>query len=128
MKNNYSVFLQGLRFLKTVKYLPDFLLDDEVKWYRKCKIILLLIFMGGYLISPIDLLWDFLFFGLGYVEDIFVILFLLTYVCDELELYAEQKSLVENQETVCNFKNEKDCDIIDVEFVETDEDTNRKKR
>jgi RING finger protein 170 len=128
MKNNYSIFLQGLRFLKTVKYLPDFLLDDEVKWYRKCKIILLLIFMGGYLISPIDLLWDFLFFGLGYVEDIFVILFLLTYVCDELELYAEQKSLVENQETVCNFKNEKDCDIIDVEFVETDEDTNGKKR
>lgn len=124
MKNNYSVFLQGFRFLKIVKYLPGFLLDDEVKWYRKCKVILLLFFMVGYLISPIDLLWDFLFFGLGYVEDIFLALFLLTYVCDELELYAEQKNIGERQETTCNFKNEKDCDIIDVEFVDTDEDTN----
>ena len=76
MKNNYSIFLQGFRFLKTVKHLPDFLLDDEVKWYRKCKVILLLFFMAAYLLSPIDLLWDFLFFGLGYVEDIFLILFL----------------------------------------------------
>ena len=80
--------------------------------------------MAAYLLSPIDLLWDFLFFGLGYVEDIFLILFLLTYVCDELELYAEQKSFGESQGTTSNFKNEKDCDIIDVEFITKDKDTN----
>ena len=124
MKNNYSIFLQGFRFLKTVKYLPGFLLDDEVKWYRKCKVILLLFFMAAYLLSPIDLLWDFLFFGLGYVEDIFLILFLLAYVCDELERYAEQKSVGENHGNACNFKNKKDCDIIDVEFITKDKDTN----
>lgn len=52
MKNNYSIFLQGFRFLKTVKHLPDFLLDDEVKWYRKCKVILLLFFHGDLFAQP----------------------------------------------------------------------------
>ena len=80
--------------------------------------------MAAYLLSPIDLLWDFLFFGLGYVEDIFLILFLLAYVCDELERYAEQKSVGENHGNACNFKNKKDCDIIDVEFITKDKDTN----
>ena len=69
-------------------------------------------------------LLTFLFFGLGYVEDIFLILFLLAYVCDELERYAEQKSVGENHGNACNFKNKKDCDIIDVEFITKDKDTN----
>ncbi len=122
MKNSVNNTKGIIRFLKNINLLPKYFSDKEVDFYRKTKVALLLIFMIGYFIMPLDLIADFLFFGLGYLEDIVIIVFFLDLISAELEKYRLEILNRENDDNVIELKNrKKDSKIIDVEYQEKKE-------
>ncbi len=96
-----------IRIFRTMYLLPDFLTDDEVGVFRKAKVLTLLFVTVSYFFLPLDLLADFLFFGLGYVEDIAIAYFLLGKVAEELERFKNERT-----------QDPKDEKIIEADFKE----------
>lgn len=109
---NYKKEYKGfLSFIKNIPFIPIFFGDPEVSVYRKIKVVFLITITAGYFLMPIDLIADFLFFGLGYMEDIAIAYFLLGKANEELEGYkAERKSGARKEKT--------DENVIDVDFRE----------
>lgn len=95
-------------FLKNLPLIPTFFVDEEVSFYRKGKVAFLLLITAGYFLMPIDLIADFLFFGLGYMEDIAIAYFLIGKANEELEEYKRERTTNTKQEET----------IIDVDFRE----------
>lgn len=79
-----------VKIFRNMYLLPAFLSDDEVGIFRKAKVLMLLFVTVSYFFFPIDLLADFLFFGLGYMEDIAIAYFLLGKVSEELERFKKE--------------------------------------
>lgn len=95
-------------FIKNIPLIPAFFVDEEVSLYRKAKVAFLLLITAGYFLMPIDLIADFLLFGLGYMEDIAIAYFLIGKANEELEEYKRER----------NRNTGKDETIIDVDFRE----------
>lgn len=78
VKNNKG----KLSFLKHIFALKNYMLDKDVKWYKKSIVVAALI----YFISPIDAIPDFSPF-IGYLDDLGIIAWTIKFLGDELSNY-----------------------------------------
>ena len=83
------MFRSVIRFFSRFRYIKDFIKDPEASKAKK-----FLIFFGIiYLLSPIDLVPEPIF-GVGFIDDIILWLFLIVYLGSSLEKYEDQKPKV----------------------------------
>lgn len=121
-KNKDSVIF----YVKYIKNIKSFLFSKNISIFEKIKVLFVLIMMGIYLISPIDIVPDVIPL-FGYLEDILVSYAMLFYVGNRI-----YKNL--NDETLDNaseLKKErpsksKDKKIIDVKFSDSPENDEKK--
>lgn len=79
----------GLLFFINIFKIPDFLNDNRVNIFSKFKLIFSLATAILYIISAIDLVPE-IFIGMfGFIDDIFVLLWSLGIVNEEIEKYKE---------------------------------------
>lgn len=100
-----------LEYIKMTKSLKKFLANKEIRLSKKVQVMFILIMMGIYLISPIDVVPDFIPV-FGYFEDIIAGISMLAYTGSIID-----KQLGRFGETDKIKKQE----VIDVEFMDEDE-------
>ena|SRR2546426_7340568 len=69
-------------FLKHLRALGNYLLDRDVKWYRKAVVAAALI----YFLTPVDAIPDFIPFA-GFLDDIGVVAWTVRFLGKEIEAY-----------------------------------------
>jgi uncharacterized membrane protein YkvA (DUF1232 family) len=73
-----------MKRLKYLRYFFQYLSDRQVPWFRKLWFYLVIL----YFVSPIDLLPDLLIPGLGWLDDLLIILWSVFKLLQALEGYA----------------------------------------
>jgi uncharacterized membrane protein YkvA (DUF1232 family) len=79
-RNKQSVF----RMVSHLKALKNYLLDEDVKWYRKSVVVAALI----YFVTPLDAIPDFTPFA-GFLDDLGVIAAAIKFLGSEIKGYYE---------------------------------------
>ena len=77
----------GLLFFINIFKIPDFLTDNRVNIFSKFKLIFSLLTAILYIISGIDLIPEIITGMFGFIDDIFVLVWSLGVVNDEIEQY-----------------------------------------
>ena len=121
-KDQFSKKAKMLNYIKSLKYLSTFLSSNEVGFTKKIEVIFLIVMMSIYLISPIDLVPDFIPV-FGYMEDALVVFSMLSYAGNIISKY---KFLIKPESEKVKGRIKKERDIIDVEFTEVKEDADKK--
>ncbi|MGL5257855.1 MAG: YkvA family protein [Proteocatella sp.] len=121
-KNKDSVIF----YVKHIKNIKNFILSKNISVLEKIKVIFVLIMMGIYLVSPIDIVPDFIPL-FGYLEDIVVSYAMLFYVGNEIyknlnNISKDNTSELEKEKS----SKSKDKKIIDVKFSDSPEDDEKK--
>lgn len=121
-KNKDSVIF----YVKHIKNIKSFILSKNISVLEKIKVIFVLIMMGIYLVSPIDIVPDFIPL-FGYLEDIVVSYAMLFYVGNEIyknlnNISKDNTSELEKEKS----SKSKDKKIIDVKFSDSPEDDEKK--
>ena len=79
----------GLLFFKNIFKIPDFLTDNRVNIFSKFKLIFSLLTAILYIISGIDLIPEIITGMFGFIDDIFVLVWSLGIVNEEIEKYKK---------------------------------------
>jgi len=79
----------GLLFFVNIFKIPDFLTDNRVNIFSKAKLIFSLLTAILYIVSGIDFIPEILLGAFGFVEDIFVLVWSLGIVNEEIEKYKK---------------------------------------
>ena len=83
----------GLLFFVNIFKIPDFLTDNRVNIFSKAKLIFSLLTAILYIVSGIDFIPEILLGAFGFVDDIFVLVWSLGIVNEEIEKY---KNILKN--------------------------------
>lgn len=121
-KDRFSKKGKMFNYIKNLKYLGTFLSSNEVGFTKKVEVIFLIAMMSIYLISPIDLVPDFIPV-FGYMEDALVVFSMLSYAGNIISKY---KFLIKPESEKVKGRRKKEKDVIDVEFTEVKEDADKK--
>lgn len=81
----------GLLFIVNLFKLPDFFTDKDVNIISKSKVIFAIIISFIYLISGIDFLPEIVTGLFGFIDDLFVFLWSLGIISEEIEKYKKLK-------------------------------------
>ena len=79
----------GLLFFINIFKIPDFLTDNRVNIFSKFKLIFSLLTAILYIISGIDLIPEIITGMFGFIDDIFVLVWCLGIVNEEIEKYKK---------------------------------------
>ena len=79
----------GLLFFINIFKIPDFLTDNRVNIFSKFKLIFSLLTAILYIISGIDLIPEIITCMFGFIDDIFVLVWSLGIVNEEIEKYKK---------------------------------------
>ena len=124
MKSNDRFRKNGgiLNYIRNLRYLSRFLKSDEVGLLKKTEVLFLIAMMSIYLVSPVDMVPDFIPV-FGYMEDALVVFSMLSYAGNIISKYREFFRIepVEVKKSV-----RKQKDVIDVEFTDVTEDEDHK--
>ena len=124
MKSNDRFRKNGgiLNYIRNLRYLSRFLKSDEVGPLKKTEVLFLIAMMSIYLVSPVDMVPDFIPV-FGYMEDALVVFSMLSYAGNIISKYREFFRIepVEVKKSV-----RKQKDVIDVEFTDVTEDEDHK--
>ncbi len=124
MKSNDRFRKNGgiLNYIRNLRYLSRFLKSDEVGLLKKTEVLFLIAMMSIYLVSPVDMVPDFIPV-FGYMEDALVVFSMLSYAGNIISKYREFFRIepVEEKNRV-----RKQKDVIDVEFTDVTEDEDHK--
>ena len=124
MKSNDRFRKNGgvLNYIRNLRYLSRFLKSDEVGLLKKTEVLFLIAMMSIYLVSPVDMVPDFIPV-FGYMEDALVVFSMLSYAGNIISKYREFFR-VEPVEVKNRVRKQKD--VIDVEFTDVTEDEDHK--
>ena len=124
MKSNDRFRKNGgiLNYIRNLRYLSRFLKSDEVGLLKKTEVLFLITMMSIYLVSPVDMVPDFIPV-FGYMEDALVVFSMLSYAGNIISKYREFFR-VEPVEVKNRVRKQKD--VIDVEFTDVTEDEDHK--
>ena len=124
MKSNDRFRKNGgiLNYIRNLRYLSRFLKSDEVGLLKKTEVLFLIAMMSIYLVSPVDMVPDFIPV-FGYMEDALVVFSMLSYAGDIISKYREFFR-IEPVEVKNRVRKQKD--VIDVEFTDVTEDEDHK--
>ena len=124
MKSNDRFRKNGgiLNYIRNLRYLSRFLKSDEVGLLKKTEVLFLIAMMSIYLVSPVDMVPDFIPV-FGYMEDALVVFSLLSYAGNIISKYREFFR-IEPVEVKNRVRKQKD--VIDVEFTDVTEDEDHK--
>ncbi|SHK02606.1 YkvA family protein [Tepidibacter formicigenes] len=78
----------ALSFFKRINVLSKFITDNRVSNLKKLKVIGALLFGFIYFLSPIDIIPE-VVLGLGLIDDGVILLYLLTTINEELDIYEK---------------------------------------
>lgn len=124
MKSNDRFRKNGgvLNYIRNLRYLSRFLKSDEVGLLKKTEVLFLIAMMSIYLVSPVDMVPDFIPV-FGYLEDALVVFSMLSYAGNIISKYREFFRIepVEVKKSV-----RKQKDVIDVEFTDVTEEEDHK--
>lgn len=124
MKSNDRFRKNGgvLNYIRNLRYLSRFLKSDEVGLLKKTEVLFLIAMMSIYLVSPVDMVPDFIPV-FGYMEDALVVFSMLSYAGNIISKYREFFRIepVEVKKSV-----RKQKDVIDVEFTDVTEEEDHK--
>lgn len=124
MKSNDRFRKNGgvLNYIRNLRYLIRFLKSDEVGLLKKTEVLFLIAMMSIYLVSPVDMVPDFIPV-FGYMEDALVVFSMLSYAGNIISKYREIFR-VEPVEVKNRIRKHKD--FIDVEFTDVTEEDKKK--
>ena len=124
MKSNDRFRKNGgiLNYIRNLRYLSRFLKSDEVGLLKKTEVLFLIAMMSIYLVSPVDMVPDFLPV-FGYLEDALVVFSMLSYAGNIISKYREFFR-IEPVEVKNRVRKQKD--VIDVEFTDVTEEEDHK--
>lgn len=124
MKSNDRFRKNGgiLNYIRNLRYLSRFLKSDEVGLLKKTEVLFLIAMMSIYLVSPVDMVPDFIPV-FGYMEDALVVFSMLSYAGNIISKYREFFR-IEPVEVKNRVRKQKD--VIDVEFTDVTEDEDHK--
>ena len=124
MKSNDRFRKNGgiLNYIRNLRYLSRFLKSDEVGLLKKAEVLFLIAMMSIYLVSPVDMVPDFIPV-FGYMEDALVVFSMLSYAGNIISKYREFFR-IEPVEVKNRVRKQKD--VIDVEFTDVTEDEDHK--
>ena len=124
MKSNDRFRNNGgiLNYIRNLRYLSRFLKSDEVGLLKKTEVLFLIAMMSIYLVSPVDMVPDFIPV-FGYMEDALVVFSMLSYAGNIISKYREFFR-IEPVEVKNRVRKQKD--VIDVEFTDVTEDEDHK--
>ena len=124
MKSNDRFRKNGgiLNYIRNLRYLSRFLKSDEVGLLKKTEVLFLITMMSIYLVSPVDMVPDFIPV-FGYMEDALVVFSMLSYAGNIISKYREFFR-IEPVEVKNRVRKQKD--VIDVEFTDVTEDEDHK--
>ena len=124
MKSNDRFRKNGgvLNYIRNLRYLSRFLKSDEVGLLKKTEVLFLIAIMSIYLVSPVDMVPDFIPV-FGYMEDALVVFSMLSYAGNIISKYREFFR-IEPVEVKNRVRKQKD--VIDVEFTDVTEDEDHK--
>ena len=124
MKSNDRFRKNGgvLNYIRNLRYLSRFLKSDEVGLLKKTEVLFLIAMMSIYLVSPVDMVPDFIPV-FGYLEDALVVFSMLSYAGNIISKYREFFR-IEPVEVKNRVRKQKD--VIDVEFTDVTEDEDHK--
>ena len=124
MKSNDRFRKNGgiLNYIRNLRYLSRFLKSDEVGLLKKTEVLFLIAMMSIYLVSPVDMVPDFIPV-FGYMEDALVVFSMLSYAGNIISKYRKFFRIepVEVKKSV-----RKQKDVIDVEFTDVTEEEDHK--
>ena len=124
MKSNDRFRKNGgiLNYIRNLRYLSRFLKSDEVGLLKKTEVLFLIAMMSIYLVSPVDMVPDFIPV-FGDLEDALVVFSMLSYAGNIISKYREFFRIepVEVKKSV-----RKQKDVIDVEFTDVTEEEDHK--
>ncbi len=120
MKSNDRFRKNGgvLNYIRNLRYLSRFLKSDEVGLLKKTEVLFLIAMMSIYLVSPVDMVPDFIPV-FGYLEDALVVFSMLSYAGNIISKYREFFR-IEPVEVKNRVRKQKD--VIDVEFTDVTEE------
>ena len=124
MKSNDRFRKNGgiLNYIRNLRDLSRFLKSDEVGLLKKTEVLFLIAMMSIYLVSPVDMVPDFIPV-FGYMEDALVVFSMLSYAGNIISKYREFFR-IEPVEVKNRVRKQKD--VIDVEFTDVTEDEDHK--
>lgn len=124
MKSNDRFRKNGgiLNYIRNLRYLSRFLKSDEVGLLKKTEVLFLIAMMSIYLVSPVDMVPDFIPV-FGYMEDALVVFSMLSYAGNIISKYREFFR-IEPVEVKNRVRKQKD--VIDVEFTDVTEEEDHK--
>ena len=124
MKSNDRFRKNGgiLNYIRNLRYLSRFVKSDEVGLLKKTEVLFLIAMMSIYLVSPVDMVPDFIPV-FGYMEDALVVFSMLSYAGNIISKYREFFR-IEPVEVKNRVRKQKD--VIDVEFTDVTEDEDHK--
>ena len=124
MKSNDRFRKNGgiLNYIRNLRYLSRFLKSDEVGLLKKTEVLFLIAMMSIYLVSPVDMVPDYIPV-FGYMEDALVVFSMLSYAGNIISKYREFFR-IEPVEVKNRVRKQKD--VIDVEFTDVTEDEDHK--
>ena len=124
MKSNDRFRKNGgiLNYIRNLRYLSRFLKSDEVGLLKKTEVLFLIAMMSIYLVSPVDMVPDFIPV-FGYLEDALVVFSMLSYAGNIISKYREFFR-IEPVEVKNRVRKQKD--VIDVEFTDVTEEEDHK--
>ena len=124
MKSNDRFRKNGgiLNYIRNLRYLSRFLKSDVVGLLKKTEVLFLIAMMSIYLVSPVDMVPDFIPV-FGYMEDALVVFSMLSYAGNIISKYREFFR-IEPVEVKNRVRKQKD--VIDVEFTDVTEDEDHK--
>lgn len=125
MKSNDRFKKNGgvLNYIRNLRYLSRFLKSDEIGLLKKAEVLFLIAMMSIYLVSPVDMVPDFIPL-FGYMEDALVVFSMLSYAGNIISKYREFFR-IEPVKVKKSIRKQKD--IIDVEFTDVTEEQDKKK-
>ena len=99
----------GIKFIKNLPKVADYFSDKNVSILGKSKVLLSFIVTLIYFVFAIDVIPEVLFGPIGFLDDIFVIIWMIGIVNEELSKYSGQQDFSSKS----NKKVYKDSNIID---------------
>ena len=99
----------GIKFIKNLPKVADYLSDKNVSILGKSKVLLSFIVTLIYFVFAIDVIPEVLFGPIGFLDDIFVIIWMIGIVNEELSKYSGPQDFSSKS----NKKVYKDSNIID---------------
>ncbi|MGM9534444.1 MAG: YkvA family protein [Intestinibacter sp.] len=83
----------GIFFIKNLFLLPDFFTDNDLNIFSKMKVAFTFLITLFYFMSSIDLMPEFLFGSLGFIDDLLILIWAIGLINEELLNY---KMLLQN--------------------------------